>query len=147
MVRVPPPVYLAACLGLAYALHRYLPVAAIIPAGWRAVGWLPLALGGILDMITVALLLLRRTTLDPTHSACALVTAGQFAFSRNPTYLGMLLIGVGVALLLGTLTPWIGVVLLFLLLDRVMIPHEERMLTGVFGDAYRDYCRRVRRWC
>jgi protein-S-isoprenylcysteine O-methyltransferase Ste14 len=61
-------------------------------------------------------------------------------------YLGMVLIVAGVAILLGSVTPWIAVAVLAVLLDRVFIAREEKMLAGTFGAAFEDYRARVRRW-
>jgi protein-S-isoprenylcysteine O-methyltransferase Ste14 len=78
------------------------------------------------------------------HSA--LVTSGPFRFSRNPMYLGLLVIGVGAALVAGTWLMWLVPVLLFMLDNFVIVPFEERSMERTFGDAYRAYRARVRRW-
>jgi protein-S-isoprenylcysteine O-methyltransferase Ste14 len=79
-----------------------------------------------------------------THST--LVGSGPFRFSRNPMYLGALAVGVGVALLAGAWPMWLVPAALFLLQNFVIIPFEERSMERTFGDAYRDYRSRVRRW-
>ncbi len=61
-------------------------------------------------------------------------------------YLGMVLIVSGAALLEGSVSPWIAVVALAVLLDRIFIVREENMLGETFGAAFEDYRRRVRRW-
>lgn len=61
-------------------------------------------------------------------------------------YLGMLLILVGLALLVGSLTPWFVVVGFGILVDGVFIKTEESMLEEAFGEEYRRYRDRVRRW-
>ncbi len=61
-------------------------------------------------------------------------------------YLGMALIVLGAALLLGSATPLAVVILLALLLDRAFISPEERMLADTFGDQFQEYRGRVRRW-
>jgi protein-S-isoprenylcysteine O-methyltransferase Ste14 len=79
-----------------------------------------------------------------THEA--LVTSGPFRLSRNPMYLGILVIGVGAALVAGTWPMWLVPVLVFVLDNFVIIPFEERSMERTFGDAYRAYRSRVRRW-
>jgi protein-S-isoprenylcysteine O-methyltransferase Ste14 len=79
-----------------------------------------------------------------THGT--LVTNGPFRFSRNPMYLGILVVGVGAALVAGTWLMWLVPVLLFVLDNFVIIPFEERSVERTFGDAYRAYWARVRRW-
>lgn len=61
-------------------------------------------------------------------------------------YLGMVAIVAGVALLEGSISPWIIVVVFAILLDRVFVAPEEKMLKATFGDAYGQCCQRVRRW-
>ena len=65
-------------------------------------------------------------------------------FSRNPMYLGIVVIGVGVALIAGTWLMWLVPGVVFD--ELVIIPFEERSMERTFGDAYREYRARVRRW-
>ncbi len=86
------------------------------------------------------------TPLHPAQ-ASALVTGGIFRVSRNPMYLGLLCWTMALACYLGGLLVWLGPLLLWGWLSRWQIVPEERALQERFGDAYADYCRRVRRWC
>jgi protein-S-isoprenylcysteine O-methyltransferase Ste14 len=61
-------------------------------------------------------------------------------------YLGALGVGVGAALLAGTWPMWLVPAVLFMLQNFAIIPFEERSMERTFGDAYRDYRSRVRRW-
>ncbi len=61
-------------------------------------------------------------------------------------YLGLILALIGLALLLGTLTPWLVIVPFGLLLDRKFVRQEQRTMEERFGDDYRDYMQKVRRW-
>jgi len=90
-----------------------------------------------------------RTTLHPMHPdhVSTLVTTGIFGRSRNPMYLGMLLVLAGLAALVAQ--P-IGISLLpafVIYLNRYQISAEEEAIAAHFGNSYQDYCRRVRRWC
>ncbi len=87
-----------------------------------------------------------RTPLEPWQPTRALVTDGVFRQSRNPVYLAFLL--VQAALAWWWANGWILILLpvTWLLLDRLQVRREEAYLLRQFGDAYRDYCRRVRRW-
>jgi len=78
--------------------------------------------------------------------ASALCTSGPFRFSRNPIYLGDWLILVGVSLLLSTFWPLLFAPLIWIMLRFGVIRHEEAHLEAKFGDAYRGYKTRVRRW-
>ena len=75
-----------------------------------------------------------------------LVTGGLFAHSRNPVYASMILGLAGIFVVLGTLTPALVVPVFAYLISVRFIALEERLLEDRFGDAYRDYAGRVRRW-
>ncbi len=83
--------------------------------------------------------------MDPNLSS-SLVQHGIYRFSRNPMYLGFLLVLVGWALWLGSLPALIWLPVFVIYMNRFQIVPEERMLLAKFGDSYGDYCRRVRRW-
>lgn len=86
------------------------------------------------------------TAVKPFEKSSSLVTGGVFGISRNPMYLGMTLVLLGAALLLGSLTPFAVVIALPILFDRLFISPKEQMLEGTFGDQFREYRERVRRW-
>jgi protein-S-isoprenylcysteine O-methyltransferase Ste14 len=75
-----------------------------------------------------------------------LVMRGPFAFTRNPLYLGLVLVALGIALSAGTLPVYAVPVLIFLLCHMAFIPYEEAKMRRQFGDPYTEYTRRVRRW-
>ena len=77
--------------------------------------------------------------------APTLVTGGPFAYVRNPIYLGTVVIGLGMSMLLGDPKAYLFSALTFAVLYLTIIPAEERFLLGEFGAAYRDYCRTVPR--
>ena len=87
----------------------------------------------------------QRTTLNPMGEASALATQGLYRYSRNPIYLGMLLALSGLALLLGNALDFAGPMIFGWLTTR-QIRNEEAALERIFGEAYRDYKTRVRRW-
>lgn len=71
---------------------------------------------------------------------------GVFAPSRNPIYIGMLMVLIGVATLLGTLTPLLVAVVFAWRIACLVIRPEEARLRQAFGEAYDQYARCVRRW-
>jgi len=95
-----------------------------------------------------ALLAMKRqgTPVHPRTPTLALVTDGAFRYSRNPLYLSLVTIYFALALLVNSLWMVLLGVALFYTLERQVIEPEERYLTDKFGDAYRDYTARVRRW-
>ena len=76
----------------------------------------------------------------------ALVTSGPYRFSRNPIYLALTLVYLGLALLYGSLWPLVLLAPLLIVMRYGVIGREERYLEGKFGDAYRAYRSSVRRW-
>lgn len=73
-------------------------------------------------------------------------TAGLFRFSRNPMYLGFLIILTGVGIVLGSATPFLAILGFGLLTNYWYIPFEERAMLRKFGDEYLSYKSKVRRW-
>jgi protein-S-isoprenylcysteine O-methyltransferase Ste14 len=111
------------------------------------------AIGGLMILATLALwftairMMMRAgTTLSPTGTPEHFLTAGPFGVSRNPIYLGNVVLLLGLGLITGNL--WF-ILLAFIagfLTAKLAIAGEERILAAKFGKRYRDYCRRVRRW-
>lgn len=141
-----PPVYLLGTLLLSVLLHVIVPIARPIPTSLRRLGWLPLVAG-----ITIAARASRRfdargTTVRPFEESTVLVTEDLYRLTRNPMYVGMILLLLGVDTLLGSLSPYLLIPPFGWLLEHRFIRHEEAMLEARFGDDYRDYRARVRRW-
>jgi protein-S-isoprenylcysteine O-methyltransferase Ste14 len=113
---------------------------------WRLAGLLPLGIGVALNLIADQAFRKHDTTVKPFVTSNSLITGGVFSVSRNPMYLGMALILLGLALLLGSLSPFTIVIALPVLLRQIYIIPEEQMLDETFGEQYREYCHRVRRW-
>lgn len=78
--------------------------------------------------------------------ASQLVTGGAYRFSRNPMYVGFVAILLGAGWFLGAVPLLAAAVVMYLYLDRYVIVREEAYLARTFGEAYKDYCARTRRW-
>lgn len=87
-----------------------------------------------------------KTTIKPGEASSRLLTTGPFHFSRNPIYLAMVLVLIGLAAVLGGLTPWLVVPVFGWLIARNVIPVEEALLHETFGAEYEQYKARTRRW-
>jgi len=88
----------------------------------------------------------RKTTVMPTKAPDKLVTEGIYRLIRNPMYLGMLLILSGFPLIIDTIIGFVCPVIFFSLMDRIVIPREEKVVESVFGETYREYKSKTRRW-
>jgi protein-S-isoprenylcysteine O-methyltransferase Ste14 len=87
-----------------------------------------------------------QTTLDPHGSTSQLVTSGIYRFSRNPIYLGFLLIVIGLPLYFGLFWGIVMAPVFIFLMNHLVIQHEEMYLERKFKETYTDYRARVRRW-
>ena len=144
--RILPPTYLLLSIATMVLLHFLLPVSKITPYPWNLLGVLLLIIGGSLNLIADAAFKREQTTVKPFEKSTALVVSGVFTISRHPMYLGMVIILLGIAILMGTLTPLIVVVIFGILMEFIFIKTEERMLEEQFGEAWLAYKKKVRKW-
>jgi protein-S-isoprenylcysteine O-methyltransferase Ste14 len=141
-----PVTYLLIALIIMAAVHYLLPITQLIPEPYPWLGLLPAAIG--ITILGRSILQFRRagTTVEPFQKANELVQNGLYAYSRNPIYLAMVLCLIGIAILLGSLTPFLVIPLFAWIIQRNVITAEEQMLESTFGNSYRQYKQRVRRW-
>jgi len=146
-VKLPPPMTFAAPLVLGLVAGRWwCPLPAPPAWGSRVVGGIlfvaGLAFGGWARLLFVR----RKTTVLPFRPSSVLVADGPFRFSRNPIYVAFTAIYVGISLLFRSLWPLILLPLVLIVLQKTAIDREEAYLERRFGDEYREYRKRVRRW-
>jgi protein-S-isoprenylcysteine O-methyltransferase Ste14 len=82
----------------------------------------------------------------PTEDTSRLITDGIYRMSRNPMYLGMVMMLFGVAMFIGTLPFYAAAIAYFVVIDRSFCPYEENKLVRAFGERYGEYRSSVRRW-
>jgi protein-S-isoprenylcysteine O-methyltransferase Ste14 len=126
--------------------HFIIPIIKLIPLPWNLLGLIPLVVGVTLNFIADGAFRRAGTTVKPFQESSALLTDGVYRFSRHPMYLGFVLILIGVATLLGSLTPWVIITIFAVLMEVVFIQVEERMLEEKYGPAWLAYKKKVRRW-
>lgn len=146
MKKLLPPAYVLTSIVLMVALHFLAPAARLIPSPWNFLGVIPLAVGIVINIVADTAFRRAGTTVKPFQASNSLLTTGVYRLSRNPMYLGLVLIVLGIAVVTGSLTPLVVVPIFALLLDRNFIAAEERMLEERFGPAWLEYKNRVRRW-
>jgi protein-S-isoprenylcysteine O-methyltransferase Ste14 len=144
--KVLPPTYLLVAIVVMLALHFLLPVYKFVPVPWNILGVIPVACGVALNLVADRAFHQAQTTVKPFEQSTALITTGAFRITRNPMYLGYVLILVGVALIVRSLTPYAVIPVFAVLTDRVFIRVEEQMLGKQFGQAWLEYVQKVRRW-
>jgi protein-S-isoprenylcysteine O-methyltransferase Ste14 len=144
-----PPLLFLAGLVLGVVLDRLLSLPFTMPlsgaAGWTVAGsciliGLALAAAGIRNFSRAA------TPVPTNEPTRALVTTGIHGWSRNPIYVGLFLVYGGIAI--AASSPWalILAVPLAMTIRYGVVAREEAYLERLFGDAYRNYKARVRRW-
>jgi len=119
--RTMPTTYLLISIIVMTVLHSLFPAMRIIPPLWNLLGLVPLALGVIINLVADKAFHKANTTVKPFEESSALITQGVFRASRNPMYLGFVLILIGIAVLMRSLTPYVVVLAFAILIDRVYI--------------------------
>lgn len=141
-VFVPPPLIFGGLLGLGLLIDSK-------PMALRPIPVIGIALGVAgMALIAMALGLFRTsgTRPEPWQPASALVNRGIYRYTRNPMYLGMAMLCVGVAM---AFTSWPAVLMSLvaaIIVDRFVVKREEAYLARRFGEDYTSYTRTVRRW-
>ena len=145
-VLILPPLLYGAAFVIGLLLHLVLPIYILSTPLARWIGVVCVLVSLPLALLTFRVLSRAHTPVDPLKPTTALVTAGPFRYSRNPIYVALTLLYVGVALLINALWMLLLVVPAVLVLRYGVIAREEAYLTQKFGDAYRQYTTQVRRW-
>jgi protein-S-isoprenylcysteine O-methyltransferase Ste14 len=141
-----PPTLTTLCLLAMIALRLVWPGPVAFPPLLIWAGLPVIILGIVVNIVADGQFKQARTPVNPLETPQRLLTTGVFGYTRNPMYLGFALVLAGVWLMLGTLPPLAGVLAFVLVADRGYIPYEEQKLLGLFGQDYRDYLGKVRRW-
>jgi protein-S-isoprenylcysteine O-methyltransferase Ste14 len=145
-IRVPPPVYYIVGFLAGVALELIFPTSSP-PLGVRLAVAL-IAGGAWLALDGAAMVFFRRagTSMAPINPTTALVTSGPYRFTRNPMYVGMAFLYVALAFAFGVIWALVFLPAVIVAIDRLVIAREEPYLERKFGQAYRDYKTRARRW-
>ncbi|MBT8140504.1 MAG: isoprenylcysteine carboxylmethyltransferase family protein [Gammaproteobacteria bacterium] len=146
--RVPPPLVALLCAIGAWRVSVATKATALAfePLLWLAVilcvtGSLT-ALAGMLEFRR------QRTTVNPLapDKATSLVSGGVFQYTRNPMYVGLAILLAGIGLALGNWLAFLWLLLFVLYIQLFQIYPEERAMLALFGDQFKTYCAKARRW-
>src|ERR1700674_3097386 len=141
-----PPALYKGCIVLMVFLHFLLPIHQIIVAPYRYLG-IVLFIGGAWFAVWAKRIFQQtKTPIKPSERPVRIHVGGPFRVSRNPMYLGIFVGLLGIAVLLGSVSPFIFPVLFFIAMDRMFIPFEERTLGAALPADYKLYKAKVRRW-
>jgi len=145
-MKILPPTLLTLCIGVILVLHCAWPVWQILIFPWNLAGVILIISGLALTSSGSRQFEQVGTTVMTFDAPGRLVVSGLYRYTRNPMYLGFVLLLAGIWMALGSLSP-LGVVIFFLAVtDIYYIRFEENMLEKTFGDDFRQYCQQVRRW-
>ena len=145
-LKIPPPIWMLAMLISVFAGERTVgPSPALLQSLWLGVAF---AVAGIVLAIwAVVAFRSAETEIAPTSTSNkTLVVLGPYRFTRNPMYLGLILLSFAIAFFIGRLLYFAVPVLMFLLCNGLFIPFEETKMQRQFGNQYTNYVAHVRRW-
>ncbi len=141
-----PPRIAMTLLAVAALLQFAVPAEAL---AWHALplpGLIVAAIGFLLMMRAWWLFRVGNTAICPTERASILITDDVYRLTRNPMYLGMVLMLLGTGLFTGGALYYLAAVVFFAIIDHSFCPYEESRLRDAFGDEFVQYAQRVRRW-
>lgn len=145
-IRIPAPtlaiihIIMAILLGLLAPL----PIPAPAPVRWLGLGLA--AIGFALGIFAISEFRRARTTTDSKKPAQSFVTTGIYRYTRNPIYLGFVLMLMGIPLNMGIYWGFILVWPLITFMNNMVIKHEEAYLEKKFKEQFTEYASHVRRW-
>lgn len=141
-----PPVWFLLSIMSMIGLHLWLPVKQLFFPPITYLGYFAIAIGIVTILFCAYLFHQKDTTIKPFQESSYLVREGIFNYSRNPIYLGMITVLIGLWVFLGGLTPLFVIPIFTWIIQEMFIKEEERMLEEKFGESYREYKTEVRRW-
>jgi len=147
-LKIPPPIYMLLMATVMWGLDYYYPVIDLLTTPWNRLGLIVIFFAMFADGMSLLQFLRVHTTINPIHpeKTKTLVTTGMYRFTRNPMYVGLLLVLIGWGIILGSLMPFFVLPIFITILTIEQIIPEERILEQKFGQQYRDYKASVNRW-
>ncbi|MEH6630998.1 MAG: isoprenylcysteine carboxylmethyltransferase family protein [Halopseudomonas aestusnigri] len=146
MQRLLPPFFFLLCLIAMALLNKFVPTIRFVEYPWNLLGLIDLGGGIAITLVAGAQFMRAKTNLKTFNKPDQLVTSGLFKYSRNPMYVGFAISTFGVALYLGSLSPFCIFVLFIIVANCWYIAFEEKIMADVFGEDYENYKKSVRRW-
>ena len=146
--KIPPPVILIVCLVLMWLISRETASLEIDSEVKLLASSFMFLLGVCIAVAGIVSFRKAKTTVNPLkpEEATHLVVVGVFKYTRNPMYLGMLCVTIGMVINLANLWASVMVLAFYLYISQYQIAPEERAMQKLFGDQFAGYTKRVRRW-
>lgn len=142
----PPPFIFIGCLLIGFVADFIQPASMMPDSVQYPAGGLLIVLGVALVVSSFRQFRKHGTNIRPDRPVTAIVSEGPFRFTRNPIYLSLALLYLGISIAADS--PWgVGMVIpALLIINFLVIPREERYLERTFGEEYLRYKSSVRRW-
>jgi len=144
--KIPPPIFFLAALFVMILLNSFVPIGHWLNYPWRYLGVIIIVIGFSLSLGSGIYFRKLGTNPRPGTQANVLVTKGPFRFTRNPMYVGLVTMLIGVSILLGSYSPLFIIPVIFVILHRQFVLREEKWMEGWFGERYIEYKSKTPRW-
>ncbi|WP_201581425.1 methyltransferase family protein [Psychrobacter glacincola] len=147
-LKVPPVAQVIITAAAMYGVSKMVPALTFSLNGSTALAVALGVMGLSLGIMGVTQFRIAQTTPNPQalEKVSSLVTSGVYQYSRNPMYVGLVIILLGWAFYLSHLLAFVLLPIFILYITRFQIQPEERMMAQKFGKTYQDYLNKVRRW-
>jgi protein-S-isoprenylcysteine O-methyltransferase Ste14 len=147
-LKIPPPIVAIFTAAAMWFAKDFAPICELALSARIITAGLVLCLAGYFGIAGTIAFRRAKTTVNPLkpQNSSALVTSGVYRITRNPMYVSFTLILVAWMAYLSSVTSVAGPLLYMLYITRFQIKPEERILQGIFGQAFTDYMQRTRRW-
>jgi len=145
-IRIIPPAIFLIALAAAFLANWFWPVQFFPDVVRYSLGFFLLLASGAVMPFVLGAFKRADTTFDPRRQPSALVTEGAFRYSRNPSYMALIVLCIGIGVIADNAWVFITTAIATAYLYRFVILVEERILEAKFGEEYRQYKSRVRRW-
>ncbi len=145
-IRIPPPVIYVAALAIGFVLNYLWPLSPLPGFSRYVIGSVVILVSGLIMPLVLRRFRRAGTPFDVRKPASALITEGPYRFSRNPSYVSLTLLYLGIGILLNNGWILILVAPVFLVMDLWVVRREEPHLEAKFGEEFLRYKAAVRRW-
>jgi len=145
-LKLPPPIIYVTALVLGLVLNYFFPITLLSDVWGWGIGISLMIISGVMASIVVIRYKKSKTTFDVRKPATVLIIDGLNHYSRNPGYVALTLLYLGIGFVLNNIWVLGLTVLLLLIMDLWIIRREEHNLEEIFGEEYLQYKSRVRRW-